>query len=229
MAMNGLEKITNRILDEARAEAEAIINGARKESEAIRAEYEAKADAIKLRISDDAEREGFDLIARAKAASANEKRSAVLRMQSRILDVTFESAKKQIRSQNDEQYTKTLTGLLSAALTEQVKIERETLELYGEEEITRTDAYEVILNAHDRDRYGETVVRETRAKLRGTLEDGVLEKLCLADAVASIEGGLILRCGSIETNCSLELIFEQLRADLEGEVSHALFTSPKQF
>ncbi len=226
--MNGLEKITNRILEEARAEADAIIDGARKECEAIRAEYEAKADAIRLRISDDAEREGFDLIARAKAASANEKRSAVLRMQSRILDETFESAKKQIRSQNDEQYTKTLTGLLSAALTEQVKIERDSLELYGEE-ASDADAYEVILNAHDRDRYGETVVRETCAKLRGTLSDEVLGKLRLADAVAPIEGGVILRCGSIETNCSLELIFEQLRGELEGEVSHALFTAPKQF
>ena len=227
--MNGLEKITNRILEDARAEADAIIDGARAECEAIRAEYEAKADAIRLRISDDAEREGFDMIARAKAASANEKRSAVLRMQSRILDETFESAKKQIRSQNDEQYTKTLTGLLSAALTEQVKIERESLELYGEEEAPCAERYEVILNAHDRDRYGETVVRETRAKLRGSLADEVLEKLCLADTVAPIEGGLILRCGSIETNCSLELIFEQLRAELEGEVSHALFTAPKQF
>lgn len=227
--MNGLEKITNRILEDARAEADAIIDGARAECEAIRAEYEAKAEAIRRRISDDAEREGFDMIARAKAASANEKRGAVLRMQSRILDETFESAKAQIRSQNDEQYTRTLMGLLSAALTEQVKIERESLELYGEEDAPCAEWYEVILNAHDRDRYGETVVRETRVKLRGMLADEVLGKLCLADTVVPIEGGLILRCGSIETNCSLELIFEQLRSELEGEVSHALFTAPKQF
>lgn len=227
--MNGLEKITNRILEDARAEADAIIDGARVECEAIRAEYEAKADAIRLRISDDAEREGFDVIARAKAASANEKRGAVLRMQSRVLDETFESARMQIRNQSDEQYAKTLTGLLSAALIEQVRIERESLELYGEEEAPLAETYEVILNQRDRDRFGESLVRETCAKLRGTIAAERLEKLKLADTVAPIEGGVILRCGSIETNCSLELIFEQLRAELEGEVSHALFTAPKQF
>ena len=229
MAMNGLDKITNRILDEARAEADAIIEAARAECEAIRADYAAKAEAIRLRISDTAEREGADLIARAKVASANEKRGAILRMQSRLLDETFESVRAQIRGQGDEQYAKTLTGLLSAALTEQVTIERESLALYGEEEAPLAETYEVILNQQDRDRFGEALVRDTRAKLRGTLSDEVLAKLSLSNTVASIEGGVILRCGSIETYCSLELIFEQLRAELEGEVSHALFTAPKQF
>ena len=227
--MNGLEKITSRILNEARAEADAVIAAAQEECERIRAEYAQKAEAIRTRISDEAEREGFDMIARAKSASANEKRSAVLRMQSRVLDETFESARRQIREQSGEQYTATLTGLLCAALSEEVKAERESLELYGEEEIPVTDAYEVILNSRDRERFGEAVVRGACTKLRGVLPEEVLGKVRLADTVAAIEGGLILRYGSIETNCSLELIFEQLRSELEQDVSRALFTAPKQF
>ena len=229
MAMNGLEKITNRILDDARAEADAILAQARTECEGIRAGYEAKAKQLRQRISEGAEREGEDLIARAKAASVNEKRNAVLHMQSRILDETFENARKQIREQSAEQYTVTLTGLLCTALTEQVKSERESLELYGEEGAPVAEAYEVLLNAHDRDTVGAEVVRAACVKLNGVLPAETLEKVRLADISVAIEGGLILRCGSIETNCSLELIFEQLRGELEQDVSRALFTAPKQF
>lgn len=229
MAMNGLEKITSRILNDARAEADAILEQARAECDSIRAEYETKAEEIRRRISDDAEREGFDIIARAKAASANEKRNAVLRMQSRILDETFESARLQIRNRNDEQYIATLTGLLCAALIEQIKTERQSLELYGEEETPAAEVYEVVFNAHDRDRFGDAVVRDACNKLHGVLPEEALRKVRLADAVASVEGGLILRYGNIETNCSLELIFEQLRGELEQDVSRALFTAPKQF
>lgn len=227
--MNGLEKITNRILDDARAEADAILEQARAECDRIRAEYQAKAETIRERISDDAEREGLDMIARAKSASANEKRSAILRMQSRVMDETFASAKRQIREQNGEQYTATLIGLLCAALTEQVKAERESVELYGEEDSTVADVYEVLFNPHDREHFGVSVVRGACTKLHGAIPEEKLNKVRLSDGTVSIEGGLILRYGNIESNCSLELIFEQLRVELEQEVSRALFTAPKQF
>ena len=53
-----------------------------------------------------------------------------------------------------------------------------------------------------------------------------LVTLAIIDA-AAIDGGLILRYGDIESNCSLELLFAGLRRELEGEVSHALF-APKE-
>ena len=227
--MNGLEKITNRILEDARAEAASIMDSAEKECEKIRADYAAKAEGIRQRIVEDAERDGADIVARAKASSANERRAAVLRLQSSMLEETFESAKQQIRNQDGEQYTKTLVGLLSTALAEQVRIEKESLALYGEEEAPLSESYEVIFNQQDRDRYGEAVVQGARIGLRGTLSNEQLEKLSLSPRTALIEGGLILKYGSIETNCSLELIFEQLRGELEQEVSRALFTAPKQF
>ena len=45
----------------------------------------------------------------------------------------------------------------------------------------------------------------------------------LADDVANIDGGLILRAGSVEINSSVDTIFSYLRPRLEAEVIKILF------
>ena len=85
------------------------------------------------------------------------------------------------------------------------------------------EAYEVLMNTRDRDRCGDAVLNAARRKLTGKIPDEKLSKMCLCARPVEMGGGLILRCGSIESNCSLDLLFAQLREELEAEVSHALF------
>ena len=56
--MTGPEKITGRILEAARADAEATLAEAKKQADAIRADYAARADEAHARLCADAEREG---------------------------------------------------------------------------------------------------------------------------------------------------------------------------
>ncbi|MBQ7346791.1 MAG: V-type ATP synthase subunit E [Clostridia bacterium] len=223
MSMNGLDRITEKILAEARDEAAGILAAAEAECERITADYAARADAIRERLNAEAEREATDLIARAKSTAATQKRNTMLMAQSELLDEVFEGALTGIRNLDTEKYTETLIGLLCAALIEQDTAEKTSRTLYGEEDAMAPAAYEVLLNQRDRDRCGQVLIAGAKQKLGGKLPSEMLEKLTLSDKTAAIDGGLILRCGSIESNCSLRLLFAQLREELETEVSRALF------
>lgn len=224
--MNGLEKITDRILGEAQAEADRILAEAKAERERILAEYAARAEAIRTRLSEEAEAEGHALIAREKAAAGAKERELLLSVKSRLIDEAFRDAEAAVRGAGDDRYTEILVGLLTAAMLEQTEAERVSRTLYGEEDMVLPERYEVLFNRRDLERYGKVVCEGARKRLSGKVAPEVLEKLTLSANTATIGGGLILRCGSVETNCSLELIFAHLRDELESEVEHALFEPP---
>ena len=228
MSMNGLDRITQRILAEAQTEADAILASAKAESQRISEEYAARAEEIREQLTEAAEREAADLIARAKATAANQRRNALLATQSELLDGVFDGALSGIRNLEASKYTDMLVGLLCAALLEQAEAENISRTLYGEEEAMAPEAYEVLLNQRDRDRSGKAMLEGAVQKLTGKLPPEMLKKLVLSEKTVAIDGGLILRCGSIESNCSLQFIFRGLREDLETEVSRALFTSPER-
>ena len=52
-----------------------------------------------------------------------------------------------------------------------------------------------------------------------------LAKLALAPegAGVGIDGGLILRCGAVETNCTLSMLLAQNRRETEARVNQILF------
>lgn len=227
MSMNGLERITEKILAEAREEADRILSSAEAECARIRDEYTARADEIRARLSMEAERTGTDMIAQAKATAATQKRNLLLATQSQLIDDVFDLALTQVRQLEGEKYVEILAGLLSAALLEQVEAEEISRTLYGEEEAMAPDVYEILLNARDLERYGAAVLDAVRKKLGAKLEQETLDKLVLSKQTLSVEGGLVLRCGNIEANCSLSLLFSQLREELEAEVSRALFVADR--
>lgn len=228
MAMNGLDKITERILAEAEAEAKRIMDDAEAESARIRAEYAQRAEEIRARLTEEAEREGTYLIAHAKNGAEVEKRNALLRVRGELVDETFDVTLGAIRAQSGEKYTALLAGLLSAAFLEQIEAEITSRTLYGEEDAMAPARYEVLLSSSDREKYGAELLEAVRKSLVGKVERDKLDLLVLSDDTAAIDGGLILRCGDVESNCSFALLFAGLRRELEGEVSHALFDTKER-
>ena len=227
MSIKGLEKITDKILDEARAEATRILNDATDEANKIRAEQVSRAQDIRTRLSEEAEREGNELIARAKAAAANQRKNAMLAAQSAVVDEVFASALAEIEQLDDDKYTELMAGLLAAAMLEQVAAEKACDALGDDEEIVRPERYEVLMNSRDRERVSGRLLPLVCKKLKGKVAREKTDALVISAQNAAIGGGLILRCGDIEINCSLSLLFAQLREELEGEVSCALF-QPEQ-
>ena len=192
--MKGTEKIIAHIEADAQAQADAVLGEARQRCEAIKARFDEKA----ARLYSDRIREGVkacqDQEDSALRISRMEARKSVLSVKQEMVEKSFDLAVQQIVALPDEKYTAFLANLVKKAGPA------------GDEEI--------ILNAADRARVGEALLKAVNA-------DGA--KMKLSDETRDIKGGLILRRGSIETNCSVELLEELCRGELSAKLADVLF------
>ncbi len=192
--MKGTEKIIAHIEADAQAQADAVLGEARQRCEAIKARFDDKA----ARLYSDRIREGVkacqDQEDSALRISRMEARKSVLSVKQEMVEKSFDLAVQQIVALPDEKYTAFLANLVKKAGPA------------GDEEI--------ILNAADRARVGEALIKAVNA-------DGA--KMKLSDETRELKGGLILRRGSIETNCSVELLVELCRGELSAKLADVLF------
>lgn len=223
MAINGLNKITDKILSEAQAKADKILADAQAECDRINAEYAERAEKIRSEISGEAEKGGMEYVARIRSTAATNKRNLLLQTKSDLIDGVFAGVLEQTRNLELQKYNEILIGLLSAALLEQIDSEETSRNLYGEEDALAPEVYEVVFNQRDRDRSGKAVIEGVQKHLTGKVSAEKLARLSLATQTANIDGGLVLRCGNVESNCSLAILFAQLREGLESEVARTLF------
>ena len=223
MAINGLNKITDKILSEAQAKADKILADAQAECDRINAEYAERAEKIRSEISGEAEKGGMEYVARIRSTAATNKLNLLLQTKSDLIDGVFAGVLEQTRNLELQKYNEILIGLLSAALLEQIDSEETSRNLYGEEDALAPEVYEVVFNQRDRDRSGKAVIEGVQKHLTGKVSAEKLARLSLATQTANIDGGLVLRCGNVESNCSLAILFAQLREGLESEVARTLF------
>lgn len=223
MAINGLNKITDKILSEAQAKADKILADAQAECDRINAEYAERAEKIRSEISGEAEKGGMEYVARIRSTAATNKRNLLLQTKSDLIDGVFAGVLEQTRNLELQKYNEILIGLLSAALLEQIESEETSRNLYGEEDALAPEVYEVVFNQRDRDRSGKAVIEGVQKHLSGKVSAEKLARLTLANQTVNIDGGLVLRCGNVESNCSLSILFAQLRESLESEVARTLF------
>lgn len=223
MAVNGINRITDKILADAQARADKILADARAECDGIQADYNARAQQIRDRLSEEAQEKGTDMIARAKASAAMKKRNILQAQESQLIDGVFDSAKEWVLGLPKEKYVDLLAGLLSAALLEQADTEAQNLAIYGEEG-EPIEQFEVLMNKKDRENCGKEVLESVKRRYANSarLPAGRTDKLVLSKNTLNIDGGVILRYGDVESNCSFEMLFGQLHRELESEVAQAL-------
>ena len=221
--MIGLEKVTGKILDDAKADARAVLTAADEDCATITARYKAETEAERERLREASDRECQAIILRAKSSAGMATRNAILEARAAILDEAYATAEKEIREMSGDAYLELLSKMLRTALRDRLEAERDSLELYGED--ISPDAYEILLSDRDRDTYGSKLLRTFGTGLGSKLPAEALKKLTLAPegAGADIDGGLILRCGAVETNCTLSMLLAQNRRETEARVNQILF------
>ncbi|MBQ8342195.1 MAG: hypothetical protein IJY22_07480 [Clostridia bacterium] len=220
--MNGLDKITERILTDAKEKARLILEEAQADCRRAAEEYAARAEAIRDRIATRTLKEGEELIARAKASAAMTRRDILIASKAKLLDETFAAARAQICDTDYGKYRELLVALLSCALIEQAKSEDDSRELG--DEVTEFDTFEVLFNEGDRARFGTAVLEGARKVTERRIGAARTAKLRLSEETAPIDGGLILRYGNTETNCSISALLGEMRRELEPKVSALLFS-----
>lgn len=219
--MTGLEKVTGKIIADAEADARVILDRAEAECAAVKEKYAAATEAELEKLREENDRECQSLIIRARSSAAMAKRNALLEARAALLDEAYALAERQIKNMNPEQYLDLLQKMLRSALKNQLAGEEESMRLYGED--ISPAVYEIILNSRDRDTYGETLLPAFRTGYGAKLPETAHAKLRMAAETAPIDGGLVLRCGPVETNCSLAMLMAENRRETEAKVSRILF------
>ena len=221
--MTGIEKVTGKIIADAREEADAILQRADETCAAVRAEYSVRIQAERDKLEEQANRECESIITRAKSSAAMAKRNVVLESRAALISEAYATAEKELRELPVDEYLDLLVKMLKGALLRQLESERESMALYGEN-IT-PDKYEVLLNRNDRDMFGARLMETIKRTQVGKISMSVLDRVVLSNQIAKIDGGLVLRCGDVEANCALGMMMAQVRRATEVKVSQTLFSN----
>lgn len=204
--MNGIEKITGQIDADVQKEIDAALDQARAQAREIEARYDSQAqtqaEAIRRKGEQDAALRQERLVDVARL----EARKTILAAKQDMVGQAFDLALKKLLELPDQEYIALLAKLAVAA--------------------SRTGHEQVIFSQKDRSRYGKqavTMANDMLAKKAGPRAGESAGRLTLAEESRPMAGGLILRDGRVETNCSFEVLIHLQRDALSAEVARALF------
>ena len=194
--MKGTEIIIAHFQADAKAQADAILAQSELQCAEIRRSYEAQAKeryGEKIRQGVKACQDNIDSVERINQMEA---KKSILALKQEMVSKSFEKACDMLTALPEEQYVALLAKLAAQA------------SVSGDEEI--------ILNARDKAAVCAAVVEKANALLPAG-------KLSLSAATGDFAGGLILKRGSIEANCTIELLVELCRGDMSAQLAKVLF------
>lgn len=194
--MKGTEKIIAHIKADAKTQVDGILAQAEQQCARIRGDFDKQAAALYAERIRAGVKETQDQVDGTARIARMEGRKSMLSAKQALVSESFRRALDKIVSLPEEEYVAFLAKLAARA------------SVTGEEEI--------LLNPRDREAIGAKLVKAANALLPGG-------KLTLSPETRDIAGGLILRRGSIEANCSAELLVELSQSDLSAKVAEILF------
>ena len=202
--MNGIEKITQRIDQDAQAEIDQILGDARRQAAEILARYEAQAKKEAEELLGRGEKNAAEREERLASVAQMEAKKLTLATKQEMLDKAFALALEQLASLPEDEYIALLAALAARAAA--------------------TGREQLIFSPKDRERVGEQVVAAANEKLS---QDGAAEmlagQLTLSEETRPMRGGFILSDGEVEVNCAFETLVRLQRSEVSGEVAKALF------
>lgn len=199
--MDGIEKITDRIIGDTQREIEEIDAAARRQAAEIEASYKARAEQIKEAALARGNRAADERREQLAGAARLELKKRLLGVRQEMLDEAFKRALICLTQMPEEEYVDYLVRLAVAASSR------------GREQL--------ILSQRDRTRLGKKVVTEANQRLE---QAGKPAALTLSQESRAMKGGLILCDGDIEVNCTFEMTLQLLRKKISGEVAKLLFS-----
>lgn len=198
--MNGIDRITGRIEADAREQAKAIIAEAEAKCAEIRKENEKKAQERYLQLIRNGTKDCENGLERRKSAAEMDAKKSVLALKQDCVAEAFDMAKRRLADMPEDSYVGFLASLAASAAAD--------------------GSGEIVLSARDRERCGKAVLERANAALAAK---GLTPALTLAADSREISGGLILRQGGVEVNCSIEALVEALKGPMTADVARTLF------
>ena len=200
--MAGAENLRERILEEARRQAQANIERAEKEAAQIIQAARQKAEDKSKSILEKAQREAEERRRRLISVAELEGRKQKLSTKQELIEEAFQKAVEKLNSLPDQRYREILTDMVISSVKS------------GDEE--------VIFSEKDRKRLGNKFIDNINKRLKGK---GLKGDVKLSAETRDIDGGFILKKGNVEINNTFEALIRMRREELETEVVKVLFST----
>ena len=200
--MKGIDKITSRIIADAEAECRDVKRESDERCAAVRAENEKRAQDEYWRLVREGVKDTEQRVQRMDRTARLEAKKSVLNMKQEAVSRAFDLAKDKIAELPERDYVAFLAReAAEAAIT-------------GQEE--------VIFCERDRKSVGAKAVKAANELLAAKGMPGLLT---LSDATRDMAGGLMLKQGDIEVNCTVDPLLDLTRDELAARVADVLFES----
>lgn len=193
--MNGLDKIIARMEADTRVECDALAANAAGNADAILRDYQAQADAVARDSAQRAETQAAEHLEHLNGSSQLVCRQRVLAAKQQLIDEAFARTAQALAALPQADYIDLLASLAAENGS-------------GDEEL--------LLSKTDRDAVGAAVVEAANAKKPGAA-------FRLSEETRDTGGGLVLRRGRVELNCSFTEKLRQLRQEESSAVAQLLF------
>lgn len=198
--MSGINKIKERILEEARLQAEETVKRAEEEASEIINNAKKDAETRKKQILEKANLEAAEVKKRLKAVADLEARKQRLQAKQEVVEEAFMQTIKKLSSMPDDKYVSIITNLIINSAP--------------------NDTAEVILSDRDKKRIPSDFEEKVNKNLSSRENRG---KVTLSKETRDINGGFILKSGNIEINNSFDAIIRMKRNEIETDVINSLF------
>jgi V/A-type H+-transporting ATPase subunit E len=193
------EKVTEKIMADAKAEADKIKGEAQEKQNAEQAKLDEQLAEYQKQTETLAHKAAEDEKSHRLSAARMDIAKQLLAEKRSILDHVFAEAHERLRKLSDEDYRRLMTKLMLQAVES------------GEEEV---------LVGKDENRIDQGLVNGVNQQLasnnRGNLR--------LSSEREDISGGFVLRRGKIRNNASFAVLLDQARKELEIELAKELFS-----
>jgi len=198
--MTGIDRIKQRILEDAQKEADLIVQTAQHKADALKAAKAGEAGKLKKRLTEENMEAAREHKRRLLTVAQLEMRKKVLAAKQEMIDAVFMGVLQRIESMPDDEYKDIIMSMLLAS------------PLYGDEEVVFSAC-----DPHNLDQGFLNKVNEMLAK------DGRKGQLRLSSDRGQFKAGFILRREGVEINSTFESILGTLRNDMEPLLAEILF------
>lgn len=200
------EQVIEKILSDAKAEADKIKKQAQERQSAQAAKFDEQLAEYKKQTQQLAQKAAYDRKLHLLSAAKIEIAKQLLAEKRKILDEVFTQARQQLQNLPDEQYRQLIIKLMLKAV--------------------ETGDEEVIVD-HNEKRIDQKLIDEVNEQLthKFAQDKGLGNKadLKLSNQRQNLGGGFILKRGKIKTNVSFEALLAQARRELEIQLAKELF------
>jgi len=193
------EQVVEKILADAKAEADKIKKQAEDQEAAEQAKLTEQLDEYKKQTELLAQKAGEDEESHILAAARMDIAKQFLAEKRKILDEVFEQARRQLQNLPDEEYRTLIKKLLLDAV--------------------ETGDEEVVVDTND-NRIDHEFIKQINRELGTEYKNN----LRLSDERQDLGAGFILKRGKVKTNVSMEVLLGQARKELEIELAKELFS-----